>query len=95
MLGFQNKKHFVKGYTRNWSGEVFVVNKIKNTVPWRYAISNLNGEPILEFFMNKNCKKLFKKNLEQQKFFKEKVVNCTSNGKDMAIRVIVGLIKRT
>ena len=64
MSGFQNKKHFVKGYTRNWSGEVFVVNKIKNTVPWRYAISNLNGEPILEFFMNKNCKKLFKKNLE-------------------------------
>ena len=95
MSGFQNKKHFVKGYTRNWSGEVFVVNKIKNTVPWRYAISNLNGEPTLEFFMNKNCKKLFKKNLEQQKFFKEKVVNCTSNGKDMAIRVIVGLIKRT
>ena len=49
MSGFQNKKHFVKGYTRNWSEEVFVVNKIKNTVPWRYAISNLNGEPILEF----------------------------------------------
>ena len=23
-----------KGYTPNWSEEVFAVNKIKNTVPW-------------------------------------------------------------
>ena len=28
------KNIFAKGYTPNWSEEVFVVNKIKNTVPW-------------------------------------------------------------
>ena len=28
------KNIFVKGYTANWSEEVFVVCKIKNTVPW-------------------------------------------------------------
>ena len=27
------KKIFAKGYTANWSEEVFVVSKIKNTVP--------------------------------------------------------------
>ena len=27
------KKFFAKGYAPNWSEEVFVVNKIKNTVP--------------------------------------------------------------
>ena len=37
---------FAKGYTQNWSEEVFVVSKIMDTVPWTYLISNLNGEPI-------------------------------------------------
>ena len=41
-----------------------MVSKIKNTVPWTYVISDLNGEPLLEVFMKKNCKKLIKKNSE-------------------------------
>ena len=28
------KNIFAKGYTRNWSEEVFVIKKVKNTVPW-------------------------------------------------------------
>ena len=28
------KNIFVKGYTPNWSEEVFVIKKVKNTVPW-------------------------------------------------------------
>ena len=32
-------KKFLQVYTQNWSEEVFVVSKIKNTVPWSYAIS--------------------------------------------------------
>ena len=58
------KNIFAKGYTPNWSEEVFVINKIKNTVPWTYAISDLNGEEITGSFMKKNCKRLIKKNLE-------------------------------
>ena len=27
------KNTFAKGYTQNWSGEVFVISKIKDTVP--------------------------------------------------------------
>ena len=38
------KNIFAKGYTPNWSEEVFVISKIKNTVPWTYMINNLNGE---------------------------------------------------
>ena len=57
------KNIFAKGYTQNWS-EVFIISKIKNTVPWTYVISDLNGEPLLEVFMKKNCKKLIKKNSE-------------------------------
>ena len=28
------KNIFAKGYTPNWSEEVFVIKKVKNTVPW-------------------------------------------------------------
>ena len=28
------KNIFAKGYTPSWSEEVFVIKKVKNTVPW-------------------------------------------------------------
>ena len=37
------KNIFAKGYTPNWSEEVFVISKIKNTVPWPYIINDLDG----------------------------------------------------
>ena len=47
------KNSFARGYTQNWSEEVFVVSKIENTVPWTYVISELNGEPITGSFNEK------------------------------------------
>ena len=44
--------------------------------------------------MKKNCKKQIKKNLEQKKHLKEKVIIRMSNGKDMIIVLIVGFIKK-
>ena len=44
------KNIFVKGHTLNWSEEVFVISKIKSTVPWTYAINDLNGEEIIGTF---------------------------------------------
>ena len=32
------KDVFAKGYTHNWSEQVFVVNKMQNTVPWTYLL---------------------------------------------------------
>ena len=40
------KNIFATGYMPNWSEEVFVVNKIKNTVQWTYVINDLNVEEI-------------------------------------------------
>ena len=59
----KNKNIFAKGYTPNWSEEVFVISKIKNTVPWTYVINDLNVKKLLEHFMKKNCKRLIKSNL--------------------------------
>ena len=47
------KNIFAKGYTPNWSGEIFVVNKVQNTVPWTYLIKDLNGEDIVGSFYEK------------------------------------------
>ena len=63
------KNIFAKGYTPNWSEEVFVINKIKNTVPWTYAISDLNGEEITGSFYEKELQKT-----SQEKFRIEKII---------------------
>ena len=47
------KNVFAKGYTPNWSEEVFVIKEIKNTVPWTYVINDLNGEKISGTFYEK------------------------------------------
>ena len=54
------KDIFAKGYTPNWTKEVFIVNKIKNTVPWTYNISDLINEEILGRFYEKELQKTYK-----------------------------------
>ena len=51
------KNIFAKGYTPNWSEEVFVIKKVKNTVPWTYAISDLKSEEIIGTFYEKELQK--------------------------------------
>ena len=88
------KNIYTKGYTQNWSEEIFMISKIKNTVPWTYVISDLNGEPITGKFYEKELQKTSQEKFRIEKVIKEKVINCTSNGKDMIVVLIVGLIKK-
>ena len=37
----------------NWSEEVFVITKVKNTVPRTYVTSDLKGEAIVGMFYEK------------------------------------------
>ena len=57
-------------------------------------INDLNCEPITGRFYEKELQKTSKKYSEWKKYLKEKVINCKSNGKDMMIHLIVGLIKK-
>ena len=59
------KNVFAKGFMQNWSEEVFVVIKVKNTVPWAYVISDLNGEPIAELLYEKELQKKKKKKIKK------------------------------
>ena len=54
------KNIFAKGYTSNWSNEIFIVNKVNDTVPCTYNIKDLNGEEIIGGFydMIENYKRL-------------------------------------
>ena len=63
------KDIFAKGYTQNWSEEIFIIIKIKNTVPWTYVISDLNGERIDGIFYEKELQKT-----NQQEFIIEKIL---------------------
>ena len=51
------KNIFAKGYTPNWSKEIFIVNKINDTVPWIYSLKDLNGEEILGSFHDRELQK--------------------------------------
>ena len=63
------KNIFAKGYTPNWSEEVFVIKKVKNTVPWTYIINDLNGEEVIGTFYEKELQKT-----NQQEFMIEKLI---------------------
>ena len=52
------KKIFAKGYTPNWSKEIFIVAKINDTVPYTYNLKDLNDKEIIVVFMIKNYRKL-------------------------------------
>ena len=54
---------------KNWSEEIFIIKKIKNTVPWTYAINDLNGEEIIGTFYENELQ-----NTDQKEFRIEKVL---------------------
>ena len=64
---------FAKGYTVNWSEEVFVIKKVKNTVPWTYVINDLNGEEITGTFYEKELQKTNQEEFRIEKVIKRKV----------------------
>ena len=51
------KNIFAKVYTPNWSKEIFIVDKINDTVPYTYNIKDLHGEKIIGSFYDKELQK--------------------------------------
>ena len=47
------KNIFAKGYTVNWSREIFIINKINDTVPCTYNLKDLNCEEIIGSFYDR------------------------------------------
>ena len=68
------KNIFAKGYTPNWSEEIFIISKINNTVPWTYVISDMNDEDITGSFYEKELQ-----STNQQIFRIEKIIKRKGN----------------
>ena len=51
------KDIFAKGCGPSWSEEIFVIKKIKNTVPSTNVINDLNGKEIIGIFYEKELQK--------------------------------------
>ena len=52
--------------------EVFLISKIKNTVPWTYVINDMNGEEITGSFYEKELQKTSQEKLRIEKVLKRK-----------------------
>ena len=51
------KNIFAKGYTPNWSEDVFVIKNVKHFVPWAFILQDINGEDIVGGFYEKELQK--------------------------------------
>lgn len=65
----KKKKTFEKGYTTNWTEEIFTISKVQPTIPYTYKIIDAKGEEIKGSFYTEELQKT-----TQQKFRIEKVL---------------------
>ena len=63
---------FGEEYTPNWSEEVSVIKKVKNTVPWTYVVNDLNNNEIIRTFYEKELQKTNQKEFRIEKVIKKK-----------------------
>ena len=68
------RKVFDKGYTPNWTEEIFVIDKVLPTKPVTYSIVDLTGEEIKGSFYGQELQKA-----KQQTFRIEKVIRRDNN----------------
>ena len=70
----KKKKHFEKGFTPNWTEEIFTINKVKSTKPPTYIIQDLIGETIKGSFYEAELQKT-----NQDTFRIDKIVKKRTN----------------
>ena len=51
------KNIFAKAYTPNWSTEIFILDKINDTVPYTYSLKDLNDEKIIGSFYDRELQR--------------------------------------
>ena len=69
-----------------------MIKKVKNTTLWKYVITDLNGEGLLEYSRSKCCRNTDQQNLGLKKQSREKVVDLMENDWALIIHSISGLV---
>ena len=57
----------------NWSEDIFVFSKIKNTAPRTYVINDINGEQVIGTFYEKELQATNQRKFRVEKVLKRKV----------------------
>ena len=95
MLEYQNIKTFLHKFTLQIGQKTILwLKKWKILYRGHMLLMILMENKSLERFTKTNCEKQIKKNLEQQKQEREKVINLMLVGKDAIVRLIVASIKK-
>ena len=95
MLKYQNPKNFLlKDILQIGLKKFLRLKKLKIPFHGRVLSVILMVNILLEHFIKNNWKKQTNKNLRLKKWLKEKEISYMSNGKDMIIHLIAGLIKK-
>ena len=68
----KKKKHFEKGYTPNWTEEIFSISKIQHTDPITYRITDYNNEEIDGTFYEQELQKSTQEVFRIEKIIKKK-----------------------
>ena len=87
------KNVFAKGYVPNWSEEIFVIKKVKNTVPCRYVITDLKGEKNVGTFYENELQKTNRKDFWIEKVIKRKGAKLYVKWKGTIVLLTNGLTK--
>ena len=66
------KNIFTRGYMPNWSEEIFISKKIKNTIPWTYVINDFNGKEIIGAFYENELQRTRQNEFRIEKVLKKK-----------------------
>ena len=66
------KSMFAKAYDPNWSEEVLVITKVKNTILWTHVISDLKGKKTVGMFYKKVLQKTNQKQFRVEIVIKRK-----------------------
>ena len=66
------KNIFTKVFTPNWSEEIFVIKKVRNTVPYTYVVNDINREENVGTFHEKELQKTNQKTFRIEKVIKRK-----------------------
>ena len=57
MLKNKTQKCYAKSYQPNQTEEAFVIKKVKDTIPWMYAIKDVNSKEIVGTFHQQELQK--------------------------------------
>ena len=71
------------------------LNKLKNTVPRAYVISDLKGEKIVGTFYKNQLQKTNQREFRVEKIVRIKAKNYMLNGKVTTVLLTAGLIEKT